>query len=132
MSEGICKIVPLNTKLKNGDNVEIITSEHKNPNYAWLKFVQTIKAKTNIKKWVKKEQNDQAISLGKEILEKTLRRLKRKKLINEIIESPQHLGVNSIDQVFIGVSNGTYTVRDIIEKYIQSNEEISKKQISDR
>jgi GTP diphosphokinase / guanosine-3',5'-bis(diphosphate) 3'-diphosphatase len=111
------KIVPLNTKLKNGDNVEIITSEQQNPSYAWLKFVKTIKAKTHIKKWVKDVQNDKAISLGKEVLEKTLRRLKKVKLINEIIESPQQLGVNSIDQVYIGVSNGTFTARDIIEKY---------------
>ena len=111
------KIVPLNTKLKNGDNVEIITSDQQNPSYAWLKFVQTIKAKTHIKKWVKKEQNDKAIALGKEILEKTLRRLKKVKLINKISNSPQQLGVNSIDQVYIGVSNGSFTVRDIIEKY---------------
>ena len=124
------KIVPLNTKLKNGDSIEIITSESKNPSYAWLKFVQTIKAKTNIKKWVNKEQNNQSISLGKEILEKTLRRLKKKKLLKEIIKSPQLLGVNSIDQVYIGVSNGSLTVRDIIEKY--TPHEVETKQIDDK
>jgi len=124
------KIVPLNTKLKNGDSIEIITSESKNPSYAWLKFVQTIKAKTNIKKWVNKEQNNQSISLGKEILEKTLRRLKKKKLLKEIIKSPQLLGVNSIDQVYIGVSNGSLTVRDIIEKY--TPHEVESKQIDDK
>ena len=122
------KIVPLNTKLKNGDSIEIITSENQNPSYAWLKFVQTIKAKTNIKKWVKKEQNDKAIDLGKEILEKTLRRLKNKKLINDIIKNPQQLGVNSLDQVYIGVSNGTFTVRDIIEKYSPSAQSDESKQ----
>ncbi|MBC8197709.1 MAG: bifunctional (p)ppGpp synthetase/guanosine-3',5'-bis(diphosphate) 3'-pyrophosphohydrolase [Candidatus Marinimicrobia bacterium] len=124
------KIVPLNTKLKNGDSIEIITSESKNPSYAWLKFVQTIKAKTNIKKWVNKEQNNQSISLGKEILEKTLRRLKKKKLLKEIIKSPQLLGVNSIDQVYIGVSNGSLMVRDIIEKY--TPHEVETKQIDDK
>lgn len=124
------KIVPLNSKLKNGDSIEIITSESKNPSYAWLKFVQTIKAKTNIKKWVNKEQNNQSISLGKEILEKTLRRLKKKKLLKEIIKSPQQLGVNSIDQVYIGVSNGSLTVRDIIEKY--TPHEVESKKIDDK
>ncbi len=124
------KIVPLNSKLKNGDSIEIITSESKNPSYAWLKFVQTIKAKTNIKKWINKEQNNQSISLGKEILEKTLRRLKKKKLLKEIIKLPQQLGVNSIDQVYIGVSNGSLTVRDIIEKY--TPHEVESKKIDDK
>ena len=121
------RIVPLNTKLKNGDSVEIITSENQNPSYAWLKFVQTIKAKTNIKKWVKKEQNDKAIALGKEILEKTLRRIKKKHIINEIIENPQLLGVNNIDQVYIGLSNGSFLIRDIIEKYSPAENIIESK-----
>ena len=121
------RIVPLNTKLKNGDSVEIITSENQNPSYAWLKFVQTIKAKTNIKKWVKKEQNDKAIALGKEILEKTLRRIKKKHIINELIENPQLLGVNNIDQVYIGLSNGSFLIRDIIEKYSPAENIIESK-----
>jgi len=122
------RIVPLNTKLKNGDSIEIITSESQNPSYAWLKFVQTIKAKTNIKKWVKKEQNDKAIALGKEILEKTLRRIKKKHIINKIFENPQLLGVNNIDQVYIGLSNGSFLVRDIIEKYSPAENIIESKQ----
>ena len=70
------KIVPLNTHLQNGDSIEIITSESQTPSYAWLKFVQSSKAKSHIKRWVKKEQFEQSIQLGREIVEKTLRRLK--------------------------------------------------------
>ena len=65
------KIVPLNMVLKNGNSVEILTSKTQRPNYAWLKFVQTGKAKSHIKRWVKKEQTEQSIKLGKEIIEKT-------------------------------------------------------------
>ncbi len=111
------KIVPLNTPLKNGDSVEIITSANQKPSYAWLKFVQTAKAKTNIKKWVKKAENEQSITLGQEILEKTLRRLKRRELLAEITKSPQQMGVNSIDQIYMGISAGNFTVRDIVTKY---------------
>ena len=52
------KIVPLNTPLKNGDYIEIITSINQKPSYAWLKFVQTIKAKTHIKKWVNRHEKN--------------------------------------------------------------------------
>ena len=71
------KIVPLNTQLQNGDSIEVITSESQTPSYAWLKFVQSSKAKSHIKRWVKKEQFEQSIQLGREIVEKTLRRLKK-------------------------------------------------------
>ena len=111
------KIVPLNNILKNGDSVEIITTKTQKPSYAWLKFVQTGKAKSHIKRWVKKEQTDQSIQLGKEILEKTLRRMKKQKLIKELNSSPQSLGFNEVEMVFSAIANGQITVRDIIEKY---------------
>ena len=43
---------------KNGDSVEILTSNTQKPSYAWLKFVQTGKAKSHVKRWVKKEQTE--------------------------------------------------------------------------
>ena len=48
------KLVPLNTQLKNGDKIDIITSDNHFPNQAWLKIVQTSKAKTHIKRYIKK------------------------------------------------------------------------------
>ena len=111
------KIVPLNTVLKNGDSVEILTSNTQKPSYAWLKFVQTGKAKSHIKRWVKKEQTEQSIRLGKEIIEKTLRRMKRLSILDEIKTKPQVLGFNSEDLVYSELAKGQLTVRDVIEKY---------------
>ncbi|MGD8779829.1 MAG: bifunctional (p)ppGpp synthetase/guanosine-3',5'-bis(diphosphate) 3'-pyrophosphohydrolase [Ignavibacteria bacterium] len=70
------KIVPLDTKLNSGDQVEIITSKNQSPNKNWLRFVQTHKAKQNIRKYVKKEE-DRIIAAGKEIWEKKLKKAKR-------------------------------------------------------
>ena len=50
------KIVPLDTKLNSGDQVEIITSKNQHPNKGWLKFVKTHKAKQNIRKYLNKEE----------------------------------------------------------------------------
>jgi GTP diphosphokinase / guanosine-3',5'-bis(diphosphate) 3'-diphosphatase len=50
------KIVPLDTMLHSGDQVEIITSKNQHPNKNWIKFVTTHKARTAIRKWIKKRK----------------------------------------------------------------------------
>lgn len=111
------KIVPLNTKLKNGDYIEVITSKNHKPPLAWLKVVQTVKAKSHIKRFVKKEQNEQSRKLGKEILEKTLRRLKKINIIKDIEKNTEVLGLANIESVYSEISTGKLTVRDIIDKF---------------
>ena len=70
------KIVPLNTELHSGDQVDIITSKNQKPNKNWLQFVQTHKAKTNIRKYLNQEE-DRVILAGKDIWEKKLKKLKK-------------------------------------------------------
>ena len=117
------KQVPLNTELKSGDKVEIITSKKQTPSHAWLKFVQSPKAKSHIKRWVNKIDNDKSISLGKEVLEKTLRRLKQLKVLDNIEENPTLMGFNNPDLIFSEVAKGHITARDLIEKYSPNLEE---------
>lgn len=111
------KIVPLNTTLQNGDTIEVITSESQMPSYAWLKFVQSSKAKSHIKRWVKKEQFEQSIQLGKEIVEKTLRRLKKIYILEELKARPQTMGLNNENQLYSEIASGQITVRELVEKY---------------
>ncbi len=110
------KIVPLNTKLKNGDMVEIITSATQEPSYGWLKLVVTSKARNFINRHLRAIQSETGIKIGKDILEKTLRRLKRKKDIEEIKESYAKFGLSSLDQLYESLGNGTLLVRDIFKK----------------
>jgi GTP diphosphokinase / guanosine-3',5'-bis(diphosphate) 3'-diphosphatase len=116
------KIVPLNTKLLNGDTVEIITSKMQTPSYAWLKFVKSSKAKYHIKKWVKKEQFEQSLKLGKEITEKTLRRMKKMYILEDMKKNPQLMGFNTQDLIFSELGKGLITVREIVEKYNPTEE----------
>ncbi len=69
------KLVPLDTPLKNGDTVEIITNPHRKPSRDWLRFVKTTKARTRIKHWIRTEERARSISLAKEMLEKEGRRM---------------------------------------------------------
>ncbi|NOZ03080.1 MAG: bifunctional (p)ppGpp synthetase/guanosine-3',5'-bis(diphosphate) 3'-pyrophosphohydrolase [FCB group bacterium] len=132
------KVVPLNTKLKNGDMVEIITSQNQQPSYGWLKFVVTTKARNLINRHLRKMRRVESIKIGSEILEKTLRRLKMLKLMKEIKESYELFGYNSPDSLLEAIGNGSLTVRDIFRKIrpaeeimIEETEEESQKRFID-
>jgi len=118
------KMVPLNTRLSNSDTVEILTSNSHHPSDAWLKFVKTGKAKSIIKRYVRKEQYKKSIELGKEILDKTIRRLKKSPLIKEIIKEPGAAGFSTIDGLYYALANGQLTVRKLLEKYVPDTQEI--------
>lgn len=69
------RIVPLDTKIHSGDQIEIITSKNQRPNKSWLQFVQTHKAKNNIRKHLNKEE-EKLIESGKELWERKIKKLK--------------------------------------------------------
>lgn len=69
------KLAPLSTALTNGQQVEIITAPGARPNPAWLNFVVTGKARSNIKHFLKKQHHEEAVELGKRLVEKSLRSL---------------------------------------------------------
>jgi GTP pyrophosphokinase len=67
---------PLSTPLENGQTVEIIIAKHAHPNAAWLNFVKTAKARGAIRSFLKNQREDEAIRLGRRLLEIALRELK--------------------------------------------------------
>jgi guanosine-3',5'-bis(diphosphate) 3'-pyrophosphohydrolase len=97
--------------------VEIVTSEHQTPGYAWLKFVQTSKARTHIRRFIRKAQLQESIRLGKEIAEKTLRRLKMMSLMKELHKYPDRAGYDTENALYAALGRGDTTIRQIIEKY---------------
>ncbi|HSW69067.1 MAG TPA: bifunctional GTP diphosphokinase/guanosine-3',5'-bis pyrophosphate 3'-pyrophosphohydrolase [Gammaproteobacteria bacterium] len=67
------KLAPLSTPLTNGQQIEVITAPGARPNPAWLNFVVTGKARSNIKHFLKKQHREESIELGKRLVEKSLR-----------------------------------------------------------
>jgi guanosine-3',5'-bis(diphosphate) 3'-pyrophosphohydrolase len=64
------RMVPLRYQLRNGDTVEILTSSTHVPSRDWLRWVVTSRARTKIKAWLKAEQKERSLALGREICER--------------------------------------------------------------
>ncbi|MCC6598872.1 MAG: bifunctional (p)ppGpp synthetase/guanosine-3',5'-bis(diphosphate) 3'-pyrophosphohydrolase [Alphaproteobacteria bacterium] len=67
------RIAPLNTKMANGDQVEIITAKTQNPSPTWERFVVTGKARSHIRKFIRNQQRDEYVTLGRAMLQKIFR-----------------------------------------------------------
>ena len=119
-------VVPLNTKLKNGDVVEIITSKKKMPNFGWKKFIVTTKARNEINRFLRQEHDRESIKLGKEILTKTLRRLKTDNSYHEFQNSYKKFGYSDVDSLLRGIGTGIITVRDMFIK-LRSKDDFNHK-----
>jgi len=81
------QIVPLKYELQNGDTVEITTQTGHHPGRDWLKYAVTSKAISKIKNWIKTEERRKSIDLGRDILEKELKKQNLK--LNQVIKSEQ-------------------------------------------
>jgi guanosine-3',5'-bis(diphosphate) 3'-pyrophosphohydrolase len=116
------KLVPLKYQLKSGDTVEILTSPNHHPSKDWLKFVKTSRAQTKIRQWVKKEQRERSIALGREICEKEFRRFKLNfaKLLKsgEIQKLASDFGVHSADDLMASVGYGKISPKQIAGKLV--------------
>ena len=69
------ELVPLRTELKNGDRVEVVTAAHAHPNPAWLSYVRTGKARSQIRHFLKTMQFEESTALGERLLSQALRAL---------------------------------------------------------
>ncbi|MCF7805168.1 MAG: bifunctional (p)ppGpp synthetase/guanosine-3',5'-bis(diphosphate) 3'-pyrophosphohydrolase [Candidatus Marinimicrobia bacterium] len=116
------KIVPLNSEIKSGDTVEIITSDTQSPSYSWLKFVKTTKAISAIKRWIRRNQFEESVKLGKEILEKEIQRLDTEVTFKDVRDSHEKFGYDKEDKLFAAVGNGEATVKDLVQELTPEQE----------
>ncbi len=70
------RMVPLKTKLKNGDIVEIVTQAGHTPSRDWLSVVNTSRARNKIRHWLTEQEGEKAIELGRRMLEKEARKFR--------------------------------------------------------
>jgi GTP pyrophosphokinase len=101
------RIAPLSRKLKNGDTVEVMTSPKQKPNRDWLAFVATSRARQKIRQWIRREEFDSAVALGREILERSVRKARRDRPGEERLnEAAVGLGYRNGEYVFEALGRG--------------------------
>ena len=113
-------IAPLRYKLRNGDVVEVMQNPQQHPSKDWLDFVATGRARSKIRAFLRTEQRDRSLKLGRELLEKemhsrqmSLARLS--KSTEEMRKVVGHFGVSNETELFIGVGYGKISPRAVTE-----------------
>jgi len=112
------KLVPFNYELKNGDVVEIISAKgSRGPSLDWLNpnlgYVRTTHAKTKIRQWFNKQEREENIERGRQIMEKELKRLglqAERQTLSELF------GYTNLDDFLVALGNGTITSNQIITR----------------
>jgi GTP pyrophosphokinase len=130
------KIVPLRYELRSGDTIEILTSPNQKPSKDWLKLVKTSRAKAKIRQWFTAEEREKSITLGKEILEKELRKydLQQAKLMKsgELAKVANEFSYQGVEDLIAAVGYGKVTANQVIgkilpqEKLDQQKEELQE------
>ena len=116
------QMVSLPYELRTGDIVEIVTAKNHTPSKDWLKFVKTIKARSKIRQWIKAQEKERSISLGREMLEKAFRKeklnfitLSKTDQMSAVVES---LGVKSLDDLVANVGYGKVTPLQVLRPFL--------------
>jgi len=127
------KMVPLSTKLNSGDEVEVITSPNQTPSNNWLRMVQTSKARSKVKRWLKQQGYEQSLSLGKEILDRELKRARldmpAEQDLNDIA---QGMGFVGSEALIAAIGVGTVSAQQIITKISPEQQPETKKSLVKR
>ena len=120
------RLVPLESKLSNGDVVEIVTnkSDSAGPSRDWLNFVKSPRARSKIKAWFSKERREEAIDAGRESIARQMRKagLPLQKIFagHALLELAHDLHYADIEALYSAVGDGHVSAVSVIEKLITS------------
>jgi GTP pyrophosphokinase len=111
-------LVPLRHELVNGDTVEVITSPSARPHTDWLKIVRTPSARSKIRHWLRGQFRDDSIGLGKEMLERELKKLRLTDRVGdeELLDAAQGVGLTDIESLYAHLGQGTRSLTSIVRR----------------
>lgn len=124
------QIVPLKHELTNGDIVQVMTSQNQRPNKDWLNFVTTARARTKIRNHIRREQRERSMELGRELLDKELKRhgtniraVERKKKLAEAISGSKF---STVEEMLAEIGYGRLQPDVIAEKIVPPKQRVEK------
>jgi guanosine-3',5'-bis(diphosphate) 3'-pyrophosphohydrolase len=119
-------IVPLKYKLQNGDTVDIITQPNHHPSKDWLKYAVTPRAISKIKQWIKTEEREKSIDIGRDILDREFKKNQLK--YNQVIKSDifreilSEQSLPSVDDLLALIGYGKISARYIVNRFLPEEE----------
>src|SRR5256712_8834202 len=117
------KMVPLRYQLRSGDTVEVVTAAAQVPHRDWLKFVRTPRAKNKIKQWLRVEEAERSLELGKRLLERELRRhnvaLGTLLKTTRVQEVARESGLPGVDELFTAIGYGRVSAIHVTNRLCQ-------------
>lgn len=109
------RIAPLNAKLNNGDQVEIITSKTQNPSPAWERFVVTGKARSHIKRYIRLQQKTEYAALGQAMLKKIFQQEEYNLTDKAVAGVVKQLRVEDVEDVYANIGSGHFKASDVFK-----------------
>ncbi|QJA06186.1 bifunctional (p)ppGpp synthetase/guanosine-3',5'-bis(diphosphate) 3'-pyrophosphohydrolase [Thermosulfurimonas marina] len=114
------RLVPLDYELQTGDVVRIETSPTQKPSRDWLKFVKTSRARSRIRQWLRQEEREQALALGREVLSREFRKHRRN--FADFIDSPaaeevaRSFNFKNVEEMIAAVGYGKLTPQQVLRR----------------
>lgn len=116
------RMVPLKYELQTGSIVEIVTAKNHHPSKDWLNFVKTTKARSKIRQWIKAQEKERSITLGREMCEKAFQKdrlnfntLSKSGEMEKVIE---HFGFKDLESLLAHVGYGKITPLQVVRRII--------------
>ncbi|WP_374202470.1 bifunctional (p)ppGpp synthetase/guanosine-3',5'-bis(diphosphate) 3'-pyrophosphohydrolase [Nocardioides sp. CFH 31398] len=119
------RLVPLESQLENGDNVEVFTSKAANagPSRDWLGFVKSPRARSKIRQWFTKERRDEAIERGKDQIARLMRKeglpLKRLMSHETLTEAATHFHLSDVTSLYAAVGEANLSAQAVVRRVIE-------------
>lgn len=115
------RLVPLDYQLKNGDIIQILSSKGASgPSRDWLQFVKTSKSKNRIRQWIREQNREENIQIGRELLEREIRKqgfdFQESARLEQLNEAAKKLGFMNMDDLLAAIGDLKVTPNQVLNK----------------
>lgn len=115
------RLVPLDYQLKNGDIIQILSSKGASgPSRDWLQFVKTSKSKNRIRQWIREQNREENIQIGRELIEREIRKqgfdFQESARLEQLNEAAKKLGFMNMDDLLAAIGDLKVTPNQVLNK----------------
>lgn len=125
------RLMPLNTELRNGDQVEIATSKNQTPSPTWERFVVTGKARARIRRFIRQQQREEYAALGKAMLQKIYRQEGYEFAEKGVVGVLKNFRQDDVEDLYAAVGAGHLTSREVFSAVFPGHRQPSAEPVSE-